>query len=123
MQSKKSTILYIIKQRFRLVLDYKPRQWTRIALCTMICIVIILSLLLSYMFVLQPAYEVDESQEPGTFEITPDTSYLIPNGDGTFAIYSDGLFRGNLEDINTEPFSLLPIRKTGSEKGEYHEVQ
>lgn len=100
-----------IEQRFSLVLDYdsdrKQRMFPMILLCTMI----LLSFFASYKVVIQPMYyPTTEAGYEETFSITPENSYLTFNEKGTYSLYADGKYRFDIDKIDEEPFSSLPIK-------------
>ena len=97
-----------VEQRFRLILEkdyakkYRPMVYGVYAS-------IVALFLISNLFVIQPAYSCDE---PDTYFITPEISYLIDNHDGTYALYTQEVYVASItqEDLGKEPFSLLPIK-------------
>ena len=73
---------------------------------------VVISFAISYLFIIQPASFPDEPLEEGSselFMITPENSYLVDNGDGTYAIYTDGMYLGDIPSIDTEPYTQLEI--------------
>ncbi|AOY74542.1 M56 family metallopeptidase [Clostridium formicaceticum] len=100
-----------IQQRFRLVLEYDGKKKQRIFPIFLLCGLILLSHFASYRFVIQPRYfPTVEAGYEETFIITPENSFLILNGDGTYSLYTDGQYRCNINQINEEPFSLLSVK-------------
>lgn len=100
-----------IEQRFRLVLEYDPKKKQHIFSIFLFCGLILLSLFASYKFMIQPRYfPTVEAGYEETFIITPENSFLTLNGDGTYSLYTDGQYKCNINKINEEPFSSLPVK-------------
>lgn len=100
-----------IEQRFKLVLDYDSDKKKRILPVLLLCTIILLSFVASYRFVIQPrTYSTVKAGYEDTFTITPENSYLSINKDGTYSLYSDGKYRCDIQEIDKEPFSSLPIK-------------
>lgn len=102
-----------ILQRLDLVMDFKDRStWnTRLLL-----IVFMFGLFLtSYVFLLQPHSDPDFTEEIAhgsiILKVTEENAYLIPTVDGSFSLYVDGEFVGNIpqEELDTAPHDALPI--------------
>ncbi len=97
-----------VEQRFLLILEkdyakkYRPMVYGVYAS-------IVALFLASNLFVIQPAYSCDE---PGTYDITPEISYVIDNHDGTYALYTQGEYVASItqEELDKEPFSMLTIK-------------
>ncbi len=100
-----------ILQRFNLVLNYDKCKNRNMFSSAIICIFILLSVIASYGFVVQPAHPnpiITEYED--VFAIKPENAYLMLNEDGTYSVYSDNQFRFNIDQINSEPFLSLPIK-------------
>ncbi len=100
-----------ILQRFNFVLNYDTCKNRNIFSSAIICIFILLSVIASYGFVVQPAHPnpiITEYED--VFAIKPENAYLMLNEDGTYSVYSDNQFRFNIDQINSEPFLSLPIK-------------
>ena len=98
-----------VKQRFEIVLGYERRP-SRIK-NTIVCCLVVLTLLTSYCFVVQSAFEPpgDEAIILNS-DITSDNSYITIHPNGTYEIYIEGVYMGIIDADNllSEPFSLLP---------------
>lgn len=100
-----------IEQRFNLVLDYDSRRKQRIFPIFLLCVIILISFLASYKVVIQPrTLSTVEAGYEETFAITPENSYLTVNENGSYSLYSDGTYRCDIDKIDVEPFSSLPIK-------------
>ena len=100
-----------IIQRFTIGMDPPEIKHKRLAYGALITAVVI-SFAISYLFIIQPASFPDEPLEEGSSELfmtTPENSYLVDNGDGTYAIYTDGMYLGDIPSIDTEPYTQLEI--------------
>ncbi len=100
-----------IEQRFNLVLEYnssskKQHKFHILLMCSMI----LLTFLASYKLVIQPVYSAPAQSQEEIFDINPENSYLILNENGTYSLYADGKYRCDIPNIDTEPFSLLPVK-------------
>ncbi|WP_027400496.1 M56 family metallopeptidase [Anaerovorax odorimutans] len=99
-----------IEQRFLLVLNSHQRKKYSI-ITFFIYILLILSFLFSYMFVVQPIYNsTSRAGYEESFSITPQTSYLKINKDGTYALYVENKYKGDINQIKGQPLSSLPIK-------------
>lgn len=73
--------------------------------------------LVSFCFVIQPFITppendiLSDSTSYSTLEVTPETSYLVNNKDGTYSLFVNGVFWNTIlaEDINHAPHQSLPI--------------
>jgi beta-lactamase regulating signal transducer with metallopeptidase domain len=100
-----------IEQRFNLVLDYDSGKKQHMFPVFLLCTFILLFSLASYKVVIQPMYyPTTEAGYEETFSITPENSYLTINEDGTYSLYTDDKYRCDIEKIDVEPFSSLPIK-------------
>jgi len=100
-----------ILQRFNLVLNYNTCKNRNMFSSTIICIFILLSVIASYGFVVQPLYPnpvITEHED--VFMINPESSYLIRNTDGTYSLYIDNKYVSLIKYIDVKPFSSLPIK-------------
>ncbi|MCQ2513384.1 MAG: M56 family metallopeptidase [Lachnospiraceae bacterium] len=98
-------------QRFELGLQHPSPKYNRI-IKSAILAVAVCSLILSYLFIIQPYNLPKEASEMCT--ITAENAYLVPNSDDTYDLFIDGVFCQSLDDpsvLESEPFSLLPIHK------------
>lgn len=97
-----------VEQRFLLILekDY-AKKYRPLVLGVYASMVALF--LVSNLFVIQPLYVCDE---PDTYTITSEESYLIDNHDGTFTLYTQGGYLLTIDEneLGKEPFSLLPIK-------------
>ncbi len=100
-----------IEQRFYLVIGYDLHHNQRILPAFLLSALILLSFLASYKIAIQPRFlSPAESGYEETFTISPENSYLIVNENGTYSLYSDNEYRCDIEKIDEEPFSSLPIK-------------
>ncbi|MDR3271395.1 MAG: M56 family metallopeptidase [Peptococcaceae bacterium] len=99
-----------IKQRFHLVLDAEPKKQRR-AQSLLICGMILLALGFSYAFVVQPTgFPTIEPGYDDNFFVTPENAYLLTNEDGSYALYVDGKYKLQVQQIQAEPYVSLPIK-------------
>ncbi|KAF5059424.1 BlaR1 peptidase M56 [anaerobic digester metagenome] len=97
-----------VEQRFHLILEkdsakkYQPMVYGVYLLITMLFLV-------SNLFVIQPVFYCEEDV---TYAISPKTSYLQDNYDGTYTLFVDDEYHVQISNelLDTEPFSLLPIK-------------
>jgi len=100
-----------IEQRFSLVLDYDSDRKQRMLPVLLLSTMILLSLFASYKVVIQPrTLSTVKAGYEETFTITPESSYLTENKNGTYSLYADGKYRCDITKIDEEPFSSLPIK-------------
>lgn len=81
-----------IKQRFHLILDYKPHPVRQKMFTLFFALIIALTLALSFAFVAQPCYpapEEDITSDGGT-ELTPENCYLVKSSNGDYLLYVPG---------------------------------
>lgn len=94
-----------IKQRFQLVIHQKQKGSNSKYPAYLLCFFMLLSCCASYSVVIQPSYQPPKD----TFSITPQNACLKLNGNGTYSLYVDGNYISQVEVIDKEPFSSLPI--------------
>jgi len=99
-----------IEQRFSLVLDYDSGRKQCIFPVFILSTMILLSFFASYKIVIQPMYSPAVESNEEIFDITTKNSYLTVNEDGTYSLYADEKYRFDIDKIDEEPFSLLPIK-------------
>jgi len=102
-----------IKQRFRLVDNYKPMTLPLKLANWGICVLMLLIFSASFLFVVQPSVErPPDFQESDMFELNLDDAgtYLTNNNNGSYSLYSNGTYICDVFDVKPEPFSRLPIR-------------
>ena len=63
----------------------------------------------SYLFIIQPASFPDP--EPGVYGSTEENTYLVDNENGTYGLYVDGTYVGDIYSIDVEPYTHYEIRK------------
>lgn len=107
-----------LEQRFHLILGYEAKKWQRTVLNLLLCGFIVSSMAFSYLFVIQPEFSVENVTDEATFSITQENSYLVLNGDSTYALYVEGEYRGLIKELNGQPFLSLPIKNNDDAKGE-----
>ncbi len=98
-----------IKQRFNVVLGYKKRLSGSKRIIT--CCAMTAVLMLSYCFVVQAAFAPPDNEHFFAHsEINNDNSFIGIKPDGSYMLYFDGVFMGEItgDSIFTEPFSSLP---------------
>lgn len=94
-----------IKQRFQLVIHQKQQSSSSKYPAYLLCFFMLLSCCASYSVVIQPSYQPPKD----TLSITPQNACLKLNENGTYSLYVDGNYTIQLEVIDKEPFSSLPI--------------
>ena len=100
-----------IKQRFQLVNCCKPLSMPQKLGNLCACVLMLLIFAFSFLFVVQPATaHPPDFFEAGMFTINEDTAYLIDNQDGSYSLYSDGIYIFDIHDITAEPFSSFPVK-------------
>lgn len=102
-----------LKQRFRIVLNYRPKRNIfkifNIALCSLaLCLFIS-----SYFIIIQPYYK--PSQDETYKKEYEKNSFIIKNPEGNYDIYIDKFFKYSIKDLKdlNESLSDLPIIKEG----------
>ncbi|WP_179237787.1 M56 family metallopeptidase [Sedimentibacter hydroxybenzoicus] len=98
-------------QRFELILNYLSCKKRNMLSSVILCAFILLSVVASYGFVVQPLYHptVEKTHEE-SFAIFPENSYLVLNEDGTYSLYIDNKYIGFIENRDDEQFSSLPVK-------------
>lgn len=80
-------------------------------------------LLGTYVFQVQPSYQPEESELPDGQEMTPQNTYIIDNGDGTYTLV-DKLKRGEnrvfskgwpIDDMISQGFQVIEKNGGGKE--------
>lgn len=99
-----------LKQRFTCVLSDRA---TNKSIPYILCIILmpLILLYISFFVILEP-HSVSESVAETTFELNPDTSYILQKN-GTYYLYIDNVFIGSIEKISDE-FKNLKIIKEGN---------
>ncbi len=69
----------------------------------------IILFVLSYSFILQPAFLPPEYERGEIYIPSPDNSFLMHNEDGSYSLYMNGENCGTLNDISEEPFASMEI--------------
>ncbi len=101
-----------IRQRFQLVDCYKPMNWLQKSANWCICILMLVSFFLSFSFIVQPYIDHPPNfNDSEMFIINGSNSYLIDNKDGSYSLYSDGIYMTNIYNITDEPFSSFTIKE------------
>lgn len=97
-----------IVERCELVL-FPPKRAGRGAKYISLALIIVL-VMFSYVFVLQPATPAPAG--PGFISITPENSYLFPNDDGTYDLFLDHnfMFVVSVSEMTSRPYTELPIK-------------
>lgn len=102
-----------IVQRCELVL-FPPKRLSKLVKGILGAIALAM-VLLSYAFIVQPntppPMDLDGASSVEYVSITPQNSYFIPNGDGTYSLFVDGkfLFSVSAKNMDSLPYSSLPI--------------
>lgn len=98
-------------QRFEIILNYLSCKKRNMLSSVIVCVFILLSVVASYGFVVQPAHIAPEvTEHDDVYIITPETSYLVQNEDGTYSVYIDNNYMGTIENRYDEQFSSLPVK-------------
>ncbi|MBE7067629.1 MAG: M56 family metallopeptidase [Ruminococcaceae bacterium] len=89
-----------LTQRFKVVINYKPNRRKGILYFTGFIATMVLTLSVSYMFVLQPAHTVpqEEIDEGGAVEITPENTYILETEDGKYILISDNGIENEIDE-------------------------
>lgn len=95
-------------QRFSLGMNPIRIKHQKLAYAALITAVVIL-FTVSYLFIIQPAGFPDET--PGMYISTEENSYILDNGDGTYSLYIDNTYMGEISSIYDEPYINYEIRK------------
>ncbi len=82
-------------KRMDIIGDYKrdPKKERRITLFTAVFMAVVL--VFSYRFILQPYYYVEKEDiqaDHGTFQMSPENTYLVEEADGTYSVYVNDIF-------------------------------
>jgi len=95
------------KQRFDIMLGYNPKQRNQKSI--FISLILMLILLLSYSFIVQPHYLPSDEYAP--FYNSKNSIILIDGGE--YKLYVDGIFRFVINETELESFRLqgIPINK------------
>lgn len=100
-----------IKQRFYMILDFKPKKSSQKLIATLFYSFTVILLVVSYLFIIQPNIEPPSSERDNEiFRINPDNAYLIDNTNSTYSLYIDGQYILDIDDITLEPYSTLSIK-------------
>jgi len=103
----------LIKQRFKIGLNSSNKKTGHLT-NILICVLLVAVIAASYAFIIQPAEFPDEETEGAPISvISPENAYLVDNGDGTYTLYIDGNYGGDVTSIEDEPLSQLPIKTGG----------
>lgn len=116
--NKKATGDGDILQRFDAVLESRSKYSKGIG--QIIGVALVLMFAVSFCFVLQPyslpavedlTVETKSENTVGPFRISPETSFLVDNQDGTYSLFVDGEYLHNVEEqaIESEMFQSIPI--------------
>lgn len=102
--------LDITKQKFKVIME-KDSQW-KFGIQIIILLFIIVLFILSYYFIIQPAYYPNFNDVEEMQEITKDNSYIVISNEEKI-LYINDEFYGYLsaEDLDTLPYSQLPLLK------------
>jgi beta-lactamase regulating signal transducer with metallopeptidase domain len=100
-----------IMQRFHLIDRYKPLDKLHDITNRCVCSIMIITYLISFLFILQSYTDhPPDFNKSELFTIEEDNSYLIDNKDGSYSLYSNGVYIIDIYDIANEPFSSLIIK-------------
>lgn len=100
-----------LKQRFRIVLNYKSKLNMSKKMNIVLYILSLLLFISSYLIIIQPDYEPTSNE---IYEKTDESnSFILENPDGSYDIYIDNIFKYNVEDLNelNKDFRNLPIMR------------
>lgn len=98
-----------LRQRFNIVIKYKPNIRKRNLYFLSFIIVMLLTLSVSYMFVLQPANTAPQEEiveADGEFELTPDNTYILETEDGKYILVSDNSYEFEINESVKEKMLL-----------------
>ena len=111
-------------QRFDVVLEVDRRD-SRIMKRILVALMILL-FAASFCFVIQPfrlppeeelVITIDSKDSAGSFKVTPKTSFLLDNQDGTYSLFVDNNYLHDVDerDIESEMFRSIPIVSSAPE--------
>jgi len=78
-----------LEQRFYLVLRYEKRKRRHVVLSTLLGGLVALSIIASYMFIIQPSYSIEQYRKENASTITLENPKLMINENSTYALYSN----------------------------------
>lgn len=94
----------LIVQRFELLTSVSKSEG-RQALSVLMVVFLVM---LSFLIIIQPAYNIPYEYMDDGFFVTPDNSYIIQTSYGIYRLYVNNEFMVELTEI-TEPFENIPI--------------
>lgn len=99
-----------IVQRCELVL-FPPKRFSKRVKSTLGTALLVL-VALSYVFIVQPITPPPLDTNVEYISISPETSYLSPNGDGTYVLFVNGQSFDTIStsQMDSPPYSSLPIK-------------
>src|SRR5699024_6526394 len=107
----------LLKQRFRIVLNHKPKRNLFKLLSLILCILALAINILSYFIIIQPGSLPDEKDSFLTSEqlTLQEDSFIIKNSKGQYELYIDNLFQHIIDDINEDEYMDIPVYEEGSD--------
>lgn len=102
---------HLLEQRFHIVLEQKPLKSLQKLGIGLLSVLMLLTYISSYTFIIQPYTEPEELETNMIFDINPEVSYIIKNNNGTYSFYMNNTFMGEIQDINNLPDELLSTIK------------
>lgn len=104
-----------LKQRFRIVLNYKSKLNMFKKMNIILYMISLLLFISSYFIIIQPDYEPASNEIYEDEEENENKSFIIEKSNGNYDVHIDNIFKysiENLEDLD-EDLSNLPIYKEG----------
>lgn len=110
-----------IKQRFRIVKNYKLKKKTSIVINILTVIIMTATIFFSYLYIIQPRHEPPAEEvvtEAGAMEITLDNAYILERKDGRYSMVNPD---GSIYEIESSDSvdmlikSGFDLRKEGEE--------
>ncbi len=89
-----------ITERFEAVMNYVPSKRTNIVSYIIVIVFLFISIL-SYSYVVQPAYK---SPSDGSVTITNEDTYILKTNAGKYFLYIDGVLNSEISQENVEVF-------------------
>lgn len=99
-----------LKQRFYLVLDYRYKNKRLNLYNIVLCVMSLALLIISYLFIIQPAYYPEEAENyiMGE-EFVVEDDFVIKNSDKSYDLYINGRFKKTLDSLNDIDIKDTPV--------------
>lgn len=101
-----------LKQRFRIILNYKSKQNIFKLLSIGLCTLGLTINIFSYFIIIQPHYLPDEENSFLTskeLKFEQENKFIIKNEKGQYKLYENNVFQYIINDINKEEFKDVPV--------------